>query len=128
VGIGAGPPRLLGGLYVLFAVAATARSAYQIAAHFGDAPLAYLLSAAAAVVYVVAAAALRTGRGRLLAVAAGIELAGVVLIGALSLVDAHAFPDDTVWSRFGQGYGFVPLVLPVLALGWLVTERRTRRA
>jgi hypothetical protein len=43
-------------------------------------------------------------------------------VGLLSFVDTDLFPDDTVWSRFGQGYGFVPLVLPVLGLLWL---RRT---
>jgi hypothetical protein len=26
------------------------------------------------------------------------------------------FPDQTVWSLYGVGYGFVPLVLPVLGL------------
>ena len=34
-----------------------------------------------------------------------------------------AFPDATVWSQYGLGYGFVPLVLPVVGLWWL---RRTR--
>jgi hypothetical protein len=99
----AGPPRLLGGLYVLFAVAAGARSAYQLATRFGDAPLPYALSAAAAAVYVVAAVAVRTDRRALLAGAAAVELAGVLAVGALTLADRGAFPDETVWSRFGQG-------------------------
>ena len=37
---------------------------------------------------------------------------------------AGAFPDKTVWSHFGSGYGFVPLVLPVLGLLWLRTQGR----
>ena len=39
------------------------------------------------------------------------------------LADSAAFPDATVWSSYGGGYGYVPLVLPVLGLLWL---RRTR--
>jgi hypothetical protein len=35
------------------------------------------------------------------------------------------FPEATVWSGYGIGYGLVPLVLPVLGLAWL---RRTRPA
>ena len=119
----AGPPRLLAGVYVIFAIAAGARSAYQITTRFGDAPLAYSLSAVAAVVYVLAAVALRTDRRALLASAAAVELAGVLAVGALSLADTGAFPDATVWSRFGQGYGFLPLVLPVAALAWLRATR-----
>jgi hypothetical protein len=111
----AGPPRLLGGLYVLFAIAAGARSTYQLATRFGEAPLPYALSAAAAAVYVVAAFAVRTDRRALLAGAAAVELAGVLAVGAISLADPGAFPDETVWSRFGQGYGYLPLVLPIAA-------------
>ncbi len=115
----AGPPRLLAGFYVLFAIAAGARSAYQLATHFDEAPVAYTLSALAAAVYVVAAVALRTGRRGLLAAAASVELVGVLVVGTLTLVDPSAFPDETVWSHYGQGYGFLPLVLPVAALVWL---------
>jgi hypothetical protein len=119
VAMAAGPPRLLAGLYVLFAIAAGARSAYQLATRFGDAPLPYALSAAAAAVYVVAAFAVRTDRRALLGAAAAVELAGVLAVGALTLADPGAFPDETVWSRFGQGYGYLPLLLPVAALAWL---------
>jgi hypothetical protein len=48
-----------------------------------------------------------------------VELVGVLVIGTLSLVDRAAFPDETVWSVYGQGYLFVPLVLPVLGLAFL---------
>ena len=41
-----------------------------------------------------------------------------------SYVDRAAFPDKTVWSHFGSGYGYVPLVLPVLGLLWLRANRR----
>ena len=122
-----GPPRLLGGVYVLFAIAAGARSAYQLATRFSDAPLAYALSALAAAVYVLAAVAVRTDRRRLLASAASVELAGVLVVGALTLADAAAFPDETVWWHFGQGYGSLPLVLPVAALAWLRVSRVSQR-
>ena len=89
------------------------------------APVAYLLSAFAAVVYIVATIALargnRTSR-KVAYVAIGIEMAGVIVIGALSLLVPDAFPRATVWSTFGSGYLFIPLILPPLALWWL---RRT---
>ncbi|MEV8439549.1 hypothetical protein AB0425_19420 [Actinosynnema sp. NPDC051121] len=115
-----GPGRMLIAVYGIFAVAATARSAVQIGTRFGQAPLAYSLSAFAAVVYVVATLALAGVVSRRVAyLACGVELAGVVVVGAASLAFADAFPDATVWSDFGGGYGFVPLVLPVLGLLWL---------
>jgi hypothetical protein len=109
-------------LYGLFALAAGARAAVQIATKFDQAPLAYLLSAVAAVIYLVATIGLvRGGRGgRTLAlVCCSIELVGVLAVGTLTLLDPSAFPHATVWSDFGRGYGFVPLVLPVLGLLWL---------
>ncbi|WP_329104031.1 hypothetical protein OG792_28510 [Micromonospora sp. NBC_01699] len=122
----AGPGRVLIAVYILFAIAATSRAALQIATKFDEAPVAYLLSAFAAVVYIVATVGLaragRTGR-RIALVCCTVELVGVLAVGATSLLDAALFPDDTVWSGFGAGYGYIPLVLPVLGLLWL---RRTR--
>lgn len=122
-----GPGRVLVAVYGVLALAATARSAVQVARDLAEAPLAYLLSAVAALVYVVATLALARGRGRwrtVAWVAVGVELVGVLAVGALSLAVPRLFPDATVWSGFGQGYGYVPLVLPVLGLLWL---RRTGR-
>jgi hypothetical protein len=45
-----GPGRLLIAVYAVFAISATARAGYQILTKFSEAPLAYLLSAFAAVV------------------------------------------------------------------------------
>jgi len=120
--INTGPGRVLVGLYALFALSAGARAGVQIATQFDEAPLAYLLSALAAVIYLVATIGLvRGGRGgrRLAMVCCTIELIGVLAVGTASLVDPAAFPHATVWSGFGRGYGFVPLVLPVLGLLWL---------
>ena len=121
-GAGGGPGRVLVAIYGIFALAAGARAGVQLATRFAEAPLAYLLSAFAAVVYVVATIGLvRGGRGgrRTAVVACSVELIGVLVVGTLSLTDRAAFPDATVWSGYGRGYGFVPLVLPVLGLLWL---------
>lgn len=120
---GTGPGRVLVGVYILFAVAAGARSAVQIGTRFAQAPLAYLLSAFAAVVYVVAAVALARSSRRLAYACCTVELVGVLTVGVVSLLAPDLFPDETVWSRFGIGYGFVPLVLPVLGLLWLRASR-----
>jgi hypothetical protein len=88
--------------------------------------LAYLLSALAGVVYVVATVTLgRGGRNswRVALVAIVIEAVGVLAVGTASLVDPAAFPRATVWSAYGIGYGFVPLVLPFLGLAWLISTR-----
>jgi hypothetical protein len=117
--------------YATLALAASARAAVQLATRFDEAPLAYLLSAFAAVVYVVATVALvrggRTGR-RTATVALSVELVGVLVVGTLSLADSAAFPDETVWSVYGRGYGFLPLVLPVLGLLWLRRQARAEAA
>jgi hypothetical protein len=117
-----GPGRLLVAVYALFALSATARAGVQIATKFSHAPVAYLLSAFAAVVYIVATVTLGVGspRARRIALlACSIELVGVLAVGTWSLADRAVFPDATVWSGYGSGYGFVPLVLPVFGLLWL---------
>ena len=123
---GRGFGRFLVAVYGLFALAATARSAVQIATKFDQAPLAYLLSAFAGVVYVVATLSLArraVGSRQIATVAISIELIGVIVVGSASQLFRGSFHDATVWSGFGSGYGFVPLVLPFVGLWWL---RRTR--
>jgi hypothetical protein len=125
-----GPGRLLVAIYGLFALSASARAAVQIATKFHHAPVAYLLSAFAAVVYIIATVTLGVGNPaarRIAAVSCSIELLGVLAVGTWSLTDKATFPDATVWSGYGSGYGFVPLVLPVFGLLWLrYWARRTR--
>lgn len=126
-----GPGRLLIAVYGIFALSATARAGYQIFTKFSEAPLAYLLSAFAAVVYIVATVSLaRAGRTwfKVSLVAVLVELVGVIVVGALSLFDAVQFPHETVWSAFGRGYAFVPLILPVLGLIWLYRRRPSAAA
>ncbi|MEU6415249.1 hypothetical protein [Microbispora sp. NPDC046933] len=121
-----GPGRVLVAVYGIFALAATSRAAVQIATRFAEAPLAYVLSAFAGVVYIVLTVALARGARRVAVAACLVELAGVLVVGTLSLADSAAFPEATVWSGYGSGYGFVPLVLPVIGLLWLL--RGVRRS
>ena len=120
-----GPGRVLVAVYGVFALAAGARAAVQLSTRFAEAPVAYLLSALAAAVYVVATVALARGGRRVALVAITIELVGVLVVGTLSLVDRAAFPDETVWSAYGRGYLFIPLVLPVVGLLYLRRAGRT---
>ena len=119
--------RVLVVVYAIMALAATGRSFVQIAQRFDEAPLAYILSAASALVYIVATLALVFAGSRawyLLAwVAICFELAGVLIIGTLSLLIPELFAHPTVWSWFGAGYLFVPLVLPFFGIWWLATHR-----
>jgi hypothetical protein len=116
-------------VYALFALAASARAGVQIATKFTDAPVAYVLSAFAGAVYILATVTLAVGSPaarRVAVVSCSVELAGVLAVGTWSLADPGTFPDATVWSGYGSGYGFVPLVLPVFGLLWL--RRWTGRA
>jgi hypothetical protein len=118
--------RVLIAVYAVFALSATGRSSVQLALSADEAPLPYALSAVAALVYVAATVGLaRDGVAarRVAWTACLVELVGVVGIGALSVARADWFPDDTVWSGFGQGYGYLPAVLPLAGLAWLWHRR-----
>lgn len=126
--------RVLVIVYAIMALAATGRSFVQIAREFDQAPVAYSLSAVAAVVYILATLALvfAGSRGWYLTawVAICFELAGVLVVGTLSYLAPAMFGHPSVWSYFGGvgpggyiGYLFVPLVLPFLGLWWLWAHR-----
>jgi len=128
VGTSSGAGRALVAVYGLFALAATARAVVQLSTKFSEAPLAYLLSALAGVVYLVATFTLARDTPparRVAAAAITAELVGVLTVGTVSIIDPQTFPRATVWSAYGIGYGFVPLVLPVLGLLWLRRSRQT---
>jgi hypothetical protein len=114
--------RILVFVYGVFALAATARALVQLATQASTAPLAYSLSLFSGVVYIVATWALSTDRRRVAVVTIGVELTGVLVIGTLS----HPSDIDraSVWSDYGNGYGYVPLVLPFIGLWWLHHIRR----
>lgn len=125
--------RVLVAVYIVLFLAATGRSIVQIVRSFDEAPLAYTLSAVAAVVYLLAGLALavahRSDAWRRLAWAAvGFELVGVLVVGTLSGLLPGLFPHDTVWSGFGRGYVYVPFVLPLIGIAVLETRARQARA
>ncbi len=117
-----GPGRVIVALYAVMALAATGRSSVQIASYFSRAPLAYVLSAVAALFYIIATIAVAKGGPamvRLALVSCSVEAVGVLAVGIVSYAIPALFPDKTVWSHFGAGYGYVPLVLPFLGLWWM---------
>lgn len=122
VGVG----RLLIAVYGILALGATARSFVQIVERFEEAPLAYTLSAVSAVVYILATVALIVP-GHAWYVVAWVticfELVGVLVVGTLSLTHPELFAHASVWSLFGAGYLFVPLIIPMLGLVWLYVRR-----
>ena len=119
-----GPGIIIVSVYGVLALAATGRSILQIVEYFERAPLSYVLSAFAAVVYIIATVALARGMRRLAWVTITIEMVGVIVVGIASYLVPEAFPDRTVWSQFGNGYGYVPLVLPAIGLWWLARSGR----
>ena len=122
-----GAHQVLLALYALFTLAAGARSIVQLVTDAGEAPIAYTLSLLAAFTYALGWVAIRqasVGHTGFASVMLWIELAGVVTVGTLSLLVPEWFPDASVWSGYGIGYGFVPLVLPVAGLLWLRTQRK----
>ncbi|MDT0415633.1 hypothetical protein RM574_09015 [Streptomyces sp. DSM 41982] len=121
-----GPGILLLWVYGVMVVGALSRSVYQLSTEFDRAPLAYVLSAVAGVVYCfITWSLVRGGEGARTAarICCAIELLGVLVVGTWTLVDSDSFPDSTVWSDYGMGYLFIPVILPVSALLWL---RRSR--
>jgi hypothetical protein len=138
--VGTGTLTVLIAVYAVLVMAAVGRSAFQIIDHFGKAPVAISISAVSALVYVLAMVALIVHRGvwyRIAWATVSVEFAGVVVVGAITafLPDAlgpdsgNAFGDTaTVWTVFGQGYWFVPLVLPLAGMWWLRTHPVRLRA
>ncbi|MGB6181075.1 MAG: hypothetical protein WBF79_07545, partial [Rhodococcus sp. (in: high G+C Gram-positive bacteria)] len=114
--------RVLIALYALFSVAAASRSAVQIGTNFDEAPVAYVLSAVAAVVYIVGTVGLARASvvsRRVATVSSIVEIVGVLAVSIASYALPQEFPEPTVWSHFGSGYLFIPVVLPIAALWWL---------
>jgi len=113
-------------VYAVFALSATVRATYQLIRRYEDAPLAYWLSLVSALVYIVATYALAKNRVSLGRNTLIFELAGVLAIGSLSLIAPTLFAHPTVWSNFGMGYGFIPVVLPIFGLWW-ISRRKSQK-
>jgi hypothetical protein len=120
---GRGVGNLVIAIYAVFALSATVRATYQLLRRYEDAPLAYWLSLLSAVVYIVATHALAKNRVGLARNTLIFELVGVIAIGTLSFTVPSLFAHPTVWSNFGMGYGFIPLVLPVFGLWWIAKRK-----
>ncbi|MFE0728885.1 hypothetical protein [Streptomyces antibioticus] len=123
-----GPGIVLVWFYGVMVVGAVSRSAYQIATDFDRAPLSYTLSAVAGLVYGFITYSLVRGGDtarRAAQFCCAAELAGVLIVGTWTLIEPSAFHDSTVWSGYGMGYVFIPVLLPLSALYWL---RRSRTA
>jgi hypothetical protein len=121
---GRGVGTLVIAIYGVFALSASVRASYQLLRKYEEAPLAYWLSLLAAVVYIIATFALAIGKYDLANKTLVFELAGVLLIGTLSLTVPSLFAHPSVWSYYGMGYGFIPLLLPMFGLWWV---RRVKR-
>lgn len=132
---GSGVGRVLVAVYAVLAIAATGRSVFQIIDRFDEAPVAFVLSAVAGVIYIVATIALGARLRALALITISIELVGVLAVGTLSLLapavlGLHSLDpfgrDSTVWSAYGAGYLLIPLVLPVLGLLYLRSSSARR--
>ena len=121
---GRGFGRILVFVYGVLAFAATGRASFELLAKFSDAPVPYAFSVIAALVYIVATWALATNRRTIALMAVCFELVGVLAVGFSSLLWTSTFPQASVWSDFGIGYGFVPLVLPFVGLWWILRGSR----
>lgn len=117
-----GVGRLLILVYAVFAISSTARASFQVITKFEEAPVSYSLSLLSAVVYLLATVSLaKSGpTWKTIALASVIfELIGVLTIGVVSLLAPELFVEASIWSGFGSGYGYLPLVLPILGLLWI---------
>jgi len=113
-------------VYSILGLAATGRATVQILEKFDEAPIAYGVSALSAVLYVLIAVALWRRWETVALVGSSVELAGVLIVGTLGYVDADLWPDETVWTGYGSGYGWVPVLLPLVALYFLIRGRQRR--
>ena len=122
-----GVSTLIVALYGVLAFAATGRASYELIAKFDKAPLAYSLSAASALIYIVATVALAKHSKvskRVALVTIGFELLGVLVVGTLSIFAPEVFPHSTVWSWYGISYGWFPLIMPIVGLLWLRKQKQ----
>ncbi len=124
-----GASDVLGFFYGLWAFSALGRSSYEYL--FKQNVRTYVpahLSTFVGVLYIFIIVGLRKRSPRwywiTLALLA-VELAGVLIVGTIDVV-WRPFPYATVWSNYGIGYFFMPLVLPFVGLAYML--RRSTRA
>jgi len=118
-------------VYAILAIGATSRAIYQMVTVYSQAPIPITLSAISGAIYILATLALfLPGRVwyRVAWVTISFELLGVLVVGTLSLISpavagTGTVSDGAVWSNYGIGYGYIPVVLPVLGMLWLRSRR-----
>ena len=115
--------RVLIAIYAVLAFSALGRSVFELLVKFDEAPLPYTLSLIAALLYVVLTVSMAKRWRKIATALLSIELAFVLTVGLLGIVAPGLFPEKTVWSGFGIGYGFFPLFMPVIGLFYLWRER-----
>lgn len=115
-------------VYAILALAAAGRSSVELTQKFAEAPLPYSISAVSAVIYVVITVALWRRWHTVALVGSAVELLGVLTVGMLTSFEPSWWPEHTVWTGFGSGYGWVPVLLPIVALYFLIRGRRASAA
>jgi hypothetical protein len=111
-------------VYAILALAATGRSSYELTVKFSEAPVPYSISAVSALIYILVTVALWRRWRTVALVGSAVELLGVLTVGLLTSFEPTWWPDKTVWTGFGSGYGWVPVLLPMVALYFLIRGRR----
>lgn len=115
-------------VYAILALAATGRSSVELMQKFSEAPLPYSVSAASALIYILVTVALWRRWRTVALVGSAVELLGVLTVGILTTFEPTWWPEHTVWTGFGSGYGWVPVLLPMVALYFLIRGRRDASA
>jgi len=115
--------------YGLWALAALGRAAYQYGFRRPADATPTHISTFVGLLYLAIIAGLRRRSARAWRITLAlltVELAGVLIVGTLDLV-WRPFPYASVWSQYGSGYFFMPLLMPLAGLAWLL-RRNTRAA
>lgn len=118
-------PYLLTLVYGFWAVAALSRAIYQYLVRRPESFVPTHISAFVGALYLLILLGLRRRSRRAWSITFAllvVELAGVLVVGAVDLI-WRPFPYTTVWSGFGAGYLYIPLVLPIVGIWWMLRAR-----
>jgi hypothetical protein len=119
-----GASDVLGFFYALWSFSALGRSSYE---YLFKRPTTYIpahLSTFVGLLYILIIVGLRRRSPRwwrLTLALLIVELAGVLIVGTIDVV-WRPFPYATVWSNYGVGYFFMPLLLPFAGLWWMLRK------
>lgn len=108
--------------YGLWAVAAISRALYQYAVRRPPDLTPTHISLFVGALYVLIILGMRRrspAAWRATLALLAVELLGVLVVGAVDVV-WRPFPYTTVWSGFGAGYLYMPLLLPAAGIWWML--------